>query len=123
MIREELEVNLASLKKEDLSQLNEENSTATIYSVMETWSFESAVKSGNYILLNKDLRKEISDVYVLMELANKQSDNITDLTFVIKTTQLEVENYNRIVKIQKEDFATKHRELIPKIEALIKNLG
>lgn len=127
VIKDELEVNLDNLNSEDISERRGDvdgiGTTDSTHVILETWSFESAVKSGNYILLNKELRKEISDVYALMEIANRQSDQITKLTFVIKTTELEVENYKNIIKVQKDNFGEKHKKLIPKIESLIKQLG
>lgn len=122
VIKEELQVDLEHLQKEDLTTIKINSGTQTITSIMEVSSFESAVKSGNYILLNKDLRKDISEVYALMELANQHSYLLTKLTFVIKTTDLEVANYDRIFKWQKENLKEKHLELLPKIESLIKKL-
>jgi len=127
VIREELEVNLKSLKNENTSQSKGNIGGIKIveatHSIMETWSFESAVKSGNYILLNKILRKEISEIYALMELANRQSKDIFKMTFVIITTEIELANHKEIMKIQNENFIIKHKELIPKIESLIKKLN
>jgi len=141
VIKEELEVNLKNLKAENLatteipSGKKFENfikdpkfskvgvSTTTTLNVMQVSSFESAVKSGNYILLNKELRNDISEVYVSMNLANKMVDLISELTFVIRTTELEQVNFEVIFETQKNSIAEKHRAMIKKITPLMEKLS
>lgn len=141
VIKEELEVNLASLGIEDLtttvvdttepaSTSNEGDSkfltvgdtTNTIFTVMVVSSFESAVKSGNYILLDKELRKDISEVYALMNIANSHTYLLTQLTFVIKTTSLDQVNFEKVFQKQKDNLAEKHSDLILRIEPLIQKI-
>jgi len=142
VIKEELKDNLNSFRNDDLTtilvnkrtektgEVNTKNSkfkavgnaTLTNISLRETSSFESAVKSGNYMLLNKKLRQDISQVYTLMYSSNKQSDLLTELTFVIRTTEVEQVNFMKIYESQKENLNNKHKKLIPLIESLIQKL-
>ena len=122
-IKDELTHNQKHLKKEDTTSTKEGIETKTTIWHIETYAFESAVKSGNFILLNSELRKLISEVYALAHIVNRQGDLISKLTFTIKTTDLEVANYNRIFEIQKNAFVEKHSEIVKKIDALIPKLS
>ncbi len=124
VIKEELEINLTDLQNEDLETLTaSDGSTEVTHVFLEKWAFESAVKSGNYILLNKDLRKDVSSVYASIGLANRQSDLLTKMHFTINTTELELENFRLVRTAQINNLVGKHRELIPKMESLITQLS
>ena len=77
---------------------------------------------GNHILLDKELRKDISEVYALMNIANNHTYLLTQLTFVIKTTALDQVNFEKVFQKQKDNLAEKHTNLILEIEPLIEEI-
>ena len=101
---------------------NATNPKKTSYIFLGLVAFDSAVKSGNFILLDKELRNDISELYVLMDVANYHANLQTKMTFDIITDKKELAKYRRIVDIQTAGFIDKHNDIITKIELLLKKL-
>ena len=122
-LKTEIDTNLKGLKEEDLtSNIHEDGTHDTTLFYLETSVYDSTIQSGNFVLLNNELKSDISEIYTLGYLANRQSDYIGKFMFEIYDTHIQKENWNAIEKYQYENLEEKHQNIIKKFEDILKLL-
>lgn len=122
-IKHELERNLRELEKENHARTeNTDGSTTTMSFNLETFVFDSAIHSGNFILFEEKLRAKLSEIYDMVKLANRQLDRVTKHNFSVYHTDIEKINWTSIRDLQEKNLQEKHDDIKKKIKEVIKLL-
>jgi hypothetical protein len=83
--------------------------------------FDSIVNSGQFVLLEKQLREDIATIYNMIGSSNFNAQLITKLTFIIKTDKTTLAEWKKTFDLQKLTFQDIHDDVMPLIkEVLIK---
>jgi len=86
-IKQEIEENILGLKDEDTTSSMEGTTMKSEEILLETASYDSSVKSGNFILLPRELRKGISNLYAYIYIANFHIDQVIKSQFTLFTDE------------------------------------
>jgi hypothetical protein len=116
-IKTELVLNLEGIEDIKKKTFVNENGNRISY-VCDSYSFESSVRSGNFILLEDKLRTDLTLVYGIMELINQKNDNIRSMDFGVDSLgQFKSQKEHHIKEIE-----MKYSAVIPKLTSLIAEL-
>ena len=118
-IKQEIEENIGSIQDEDLTLKKKGKWDTTNIKVFTTASYESAVNSGNFTLLDKELRKKISELYTFIHLANRHSDLLIKSQFTIPQDKTK---FMELIKNQLKLFEDSHSEVVTRGNTLSKKL-
>ena len=120
-IKQEIEEHIDAIGKEDMTPTEGGGVKSTNVKYLEISSFESSVKSGNFILLNSELRKIISELYTLIHLTNFQVDQLIKSQFTLTTDETK-EKFESILALQSKGMTDKHDKVVKLSKELIKKL-
>ena len=118
-VKQEIQENLSGLEKEDLTSTIEGVWTKTSMKYLTIASYNSSVQSGNFILLEGELRKEISELYTYIHIANFQVDQLIKSAFTITDNK---EKFKKIFDQQIEGLEEQHKIIIEKSKKVLKKI-
>jgi hypothetical protein len=129
----ELKAAQKSIREEDLTTVDEKTilesvegrkvKTNTTAIVIFTHSFfDSVVNSGQFILLDKKLREDISIIYNQLNSSNFNASLLTKMTFLIKKDDTDRTEWRKTFDLQKLTFQDIHNIVIAEINKAIKDL-
>ena len=118
-IKQEIQGNVDTIKREDLSLDKSDGWKSVSMKYLQIPSYESSVKSGNFILLNDELRKKISGLYTNIHIANNQADQLSKSTFTITENTAK---FDRMFKKQLGFLKKKHEEILTTSNSILEKL-
>jgi len=118
-VKQEIQENLSGLEKEDLTSTTEGDWTKTEMKYLTIASYNSSVQSGNFILLEGELRKDISELYTYIHLANNLVDQLIESTFTITENK---EKFEKIIENQIKGLKEHHDKIITKSKEILKKI-
>jgi len=118
-VKQEIQENLSGLEEEDLTSTTKGDWTKTEMKYLTIASYNSSVQSGNFILLDGELRKDISELYTYIHLANYQVDQLIKSTFTITENK---EKFIKILDNQIKGLEGQHDKIIKKSKEVLKKI-
>jgi len=125
-LKDEIKQTIKTLSEEDMTQTKENDVkghevTGRKVKFLVTASFESSVNSGNFNLLDKDLRTMIGDLYAHIHLANFKLDQLIKSQFTLTTSETK-ETFNAIRQLQMDSLKEEHEAITKNSNALLEKL-
>lgn len=119
-IKQEIQENIDGLKDEDMTtSMDNDGFYKSEIKYLSMASFDSSVKSGNFILLDRELRELISDLYLFIHLGNFHADQLIHSQFIISYDD---EKFEKIILTQLKALKEIHEKITTKSNSLLKKL-
>lgn len=118
-VKQEIQENISELEEEDLTPKIEGEWTKTVSKYLTIASYNSSVQSGNFILLEGELRKDVSELYTYIHLANYLTDQLIKNAFTITDKK---QDFKKIIAQQTKVLKEYHDTIIQKSKEILKKI-
>ena len=118
-IKQEIQENIVTVNEEDVTITKKGKWDRAIINILTTASYESSVNSGNFTLLPSNLRKDISELYTFIDIANRHTGLLVKSQFVMVEDK---DRFKELIENQLKHFTENHQEVLTRSNSLLKKL-
>jgi len=119
-VKQEIQENMDEIKDYKITTKTEEVKIKTSkIKYLTIASFDSSVNSGDFVLLSAELRKEISELYTYIFIANFESEQLIKSQYIMAEDN---DRFERLVQRQLDALTEMYQTITTKSENILKKL-